>query len=84
MVELNKMKAKIWTWSYCPFCKKAKEILNKNKIKFEEHIMDNKPEELEKMKNKYNHQTVPIILLNGKFIGGCDDLQKLEKSGKLN
>lgn len=46
--------------------------------------MDDKPEELEKIKNKYNHQTVPIILLNGKFIGGCDDLQKLEKSGKLN
>ena len=77
------MKAEIWTWSYCPFCRKAKEILNKNKIKFEEHIMDNKLEELEKIKNKYNHQTVPIILLNGKFIGGCDDLQKLEKSGKL-
>ena len=78
------MKAEIWTWSYCPFCRKAEEILKKNNIKFEAHIMDNKPEELEKMKNKYNHQTVPIILLNGKFIGGCDDLQKLEKSGKLN
>jgi len=71
------MKAEIWTWSYCPFCRKAKEILKKNKIKFEEHIMDDKPEELEKIKTKYNHQTVPIILLNGKFIGGCDNLIEL-------
>ncbi|RZD32007.1 MAG: glutaredoxin [uncultured DHVE6 group euryarchaeote] len=78
------MEAEIWTWSFCPFCKDAKKILIENNIEFKEHIMDDKVDELQKIKDKYNHQTVPIILLNGNFIGGCDELIKLEKSGKLN
>ena len=78
------MKAEIYTWTHCPYCKRAKEILNTHKISFKEHIMDDKLYELQEIKDKYKHQTVPIILLDGKFIGGCDDLIKLEKSGKLN
>ncbi|MBT4135075.1 glutaredoxin [Candidatus Woesearchaeota archaeon] len=71
------MKAEIWTWSFCPFCKDAKKLLIKNNIEFEEHIMDDKPDELQKIKEKYKHQTVPIILLDRKFIGGCDNLREL-------
>ena len=80
----EKMKAEIWTWSYCPFCIRTKEILDNHKIEIKEHVMDNKPDELQKIKKKFGQNTVPIILINGKFIGGCDDLQKLEKKGKLN
>ncbi|RZD31874.1 MAG: glutaredoxin [uncultured DHVE6 group euryarchaeote] len=78
------MKAEIWTWRACPYCKKAKQILKKNKIEFTEHVMDHNQAELTKIQHKYDHYTVPIILLGRKFIGGCDELIELEKSGKLN
>ena len=78
------MKAELWTWSQCPFCVKAKEILKRHNIEFTEHVMDGKDEELQKVKDKYSHQTVPIIILNGEFVGGCDDLKKLENDGKLS
>lgn len=78
------MKAEIWTWSYCPFCVRAKEILKKNNIGFKEHVMDDKLDALQKIRYKFGQDTVPIILIDNKFIGGCADLKKLEKSGKLN
>jgi len=48
------------------------------------HVMDHNQAELKKIQHKYDHYTVPIILLGRKFIGGCDELIELEKSGKLN
>ena len=52
------MKAEIWTWSFCPFCKDAKKLLIKNNIEFEEHIMDDKPDELQKIKEKYKNNNI--------------------------
>ena len=40
-------------------------------------------EELRAVKAKYGHSTVPIILLDGEFIGGCNELERLRAQGKL-
>lgn len=77
------MKAKLYTLSYCPFCIRAKEVLRNNGIDFEEEVLDSSPDEMEKLKSKYGHSTVPIVLLDDEFIGGCDDLLALEREGKL-
>ena len=65
----------------CPFCKKAVKLLENKKQKFIVTVMDNDEEELDKVKQKYSHKTVPIVI--GKtsdskeiFIGGCSELEQ--------
>lgn len=65
--------------TYCPYCNKAKDKLKNVKytcvdidVKY-----DNKTKKiLENVKKTYNHNTVPVIFHNNKFIGGYDDLEK--------
>lgn len=68
------MKAELYTWTYCPFCQRAKALLDEKGIEYVEHVMDAEPEELDAIKRKYQHDTVPIILLDGDFIGGFTEL----------
>ena len=77
------MKAELYTWSTCPFCLRAKRFLEAREIPYTEHVMDDRPDELEEVKAKYGHSTVPIILLDGEFIGGSAELEALATAGKL-
>lgn len=77
------MRAELYTWGRCPFCVRAKAILDEAGIPYVEHLMDGKGPELDQIKRRYRHPTVPIILLDGEFIGGCDDLEELERQGRL-
>ena len=77
------MQAVLYTWTYCPFCVRAKEVLEAEGIPFVEHRMDGKRDELNALKRQYGHPTVPIILLDGEFIGGCDELEALARRGGL-
>jgi glutaredoxin 3 len=69
------MKAELYTSSYCPHCTAAVDLLEERGIETVNHVMDDKAEELIAAKNKYNHQTVPIVLIDGEFIGGNDALR---------
>lgn len=77
------MRATLYTWTTCPFCVRAKEILEDEGIPYEEHVMDGKRAELSEVKRRYDHDTVPIILLDGEFIGGCSELEALRRRGGL-
>jgi glutaredoxin 3 len=77
------MQAVLYTWAFCPFCVRAKAILEDQDIEYVEHRMDGKREELNELKRQYGHPTVPIILLDGEFIGGCDELEVLARRGAL-
>ncbi|MGM0379676.1 MAG: glutaredoxin domain-containing protein [Bacillota bacterium] len=70
-------KVKIFTWSYCPFCVEAKDILKDKNIKFEEVVIDRDQKALDNLANETNCSTVPQIFVEDKFIGGCDDLKEL-------
>ena len=78
------MKAEIYTSSYCPFCQRAKVILEKHSVDYVEHVMDDRPDELAKKKEEYSHPTVPIVLVDGKYIGGCSELEALARDGGLS
>ena len=75
---------KIYTKGACPACDLAKKILNDKGASFEEFKMDEKLDELNELKAKTGHQTVPQIFINGEFIGGCSDLMKLNEDKKLD
>ena len=74
----------IYTSSLCGFCYKAKTLLKKYNIDFNEVNVDFDYKKREEMVLKANGKTsVPQIFINSKHIGGCDDLYELEKNKKL-
>lgn len=77
------MKAELWTWTYCPFCVRAKDLLERRGIEYTEHVMDGKDAELDEVKARFQHPSVPIILLDGEFVGGCNELNLLDRQGSL-
>ena len=77
------MEAVLYTWSYCPFCVRAKRLLDERGVPYTEHVMDAEPEELDRVKQEYGHPTVPIVLIDGQFVGGCSELEALDRAGRL-
>ncbi len=78
-------KVEIYTWQYCPFCIRAKALLDQKGINYEEYSIDGDPEARSKMSDRSNgRKTVPQIFINNEGIGGCDELYSLESAGQLD
>lgn len=77
-----------YTVDYCPYCMKAKKLLNEKGIEFEDHdITANEVEERKRigeMIGSPGRTTVPQIFINEKHIGGFSELKDLNDSGKLD
>lgn len=75
----------IYTWSTCPFCIRAKALLNKKNVDFTEYCIDGDEVAREKMaKRSHGRTSLPQIFINDQHIGGCDDLHALDSQGKLD
>lgn len=74
----------IYTTTYCPFCIRAKMLLDSKGVRYEEIAVDDAPELRQEMYTLSGRRTVPQIFINGSPIGGCDDLYALESQGKLD
>lgn len=78
-------KVVIYTTDYCPYCVKAKRLLDLKKVSYEEiDVTHNQALRDEMMKKAEGRRTVPQIFIDDQPIGGCDDLHALEASGKLD
>jgi glutaredoxin 3 len=78
-------KIEIYTTNYCPFCVKAKSLLNKKKIKFSEIDVSNDEALREKMSAMANGaRSVPQIFADNIHIGDCDKIHKLDQEKKLD
>ena len=74
----------IYTSSLCGFCYKAKSLLKRKNILFDEINIDIDYEKREEMINRSNGKTsVPQIFFGDHHIGGCDELYKLENENGL-
>jgi glutaredoxin 3 len=73
----------IYTTAWCPFCIRAKELLDNKKVKYTE-IDVSAPDARAQMTALTGGTTVPQILINDQAVGGCDDLHALQRSGKLD
>ena len=67
----------------CPYCQKAEQLLRKRGIRFEKIRVDLSQGKLREMLKRSKRNTVPQIFINDQHIGGCDELMRLDKSGKL-
>lgn len=77
------MKVVIYSKKMCPYCERAKEFFRRRGIAFEEIDLTDKFFELDKLKAKTGHMTVPQIFVGEQFIGGYTDLVSAVESGKL-
>ena len=78
-------KIEIYTWQYCPFCIKAKNLLNKKNIQFTEYKIDGDEAARDEMSLRASgRRSLPQIFINDEGIGGCDDLYALDKENKLD
>jgi len=75
----------IYTSTNCPFCAKAKLLLNKKKIKFSEIDVSSNEILREKMSAMANGaRSVPQIFADNVHIGDCDKIHKLDQEKKLD
>lgn len=78
-------KIEIYTKQACPYCVRAKQLLDHKKVIYTEIKVDENPADLELMLlRSQGCRTVPQIFINDRGIGGCDDLYALDQAGKLD
>lgn len=74
----------IYTTPICPFCVRAKALLDKKGVTYNEINVMKHPEKRKEMEQRAGAHTVPQIFIDGKGIGGCDELFELDFDGDLN
>ena len=78
-------KVEIYTKTTCPFCIRAMRLLEMKKVDAVEYNIDyGGPKRDEMIQRAGGRSTVPQIFINGRHVGGCDDLMGLEYDGKLD
>lgn len=77
------MTVKIYTWKICPFCIKAKKLLDDLNINYEEIDIYKNDKKLKELSEITGFSTVPQIFIHDECIGGYDQLKRLHDEGKL-
>jgi len=82
---MENVKVEIYTKLGCPFCARAKDLLQHKGVQYVEFDVGNDPvkrADLAKISN--GSKTVPQIFIDGQHVGGCDDIHALDRAGKLD
>lgn len=74
----------IYSKTYCPFCDRAKALIESKGHDYEEIMMDDKPDKYRSLMQQTGMRTMPQIFINDQFIGGFQELQALEQRGGLD
>ncbi len=79
-------KVEIYTWRFCPFCIRAKHLLDRKGVAYEEYVIDGDEEARDAMvaRGSDGRRSVPQIFIDEAHIGGCEDLYGLERQGRLD
>ena len=77
------MDVKVYTTDRCPYCDRAKALLAKRDIPYQEIDVSHDPAKRAWLVEATGRRTVPQIFLDGEPIGGSDDLHALDRSGEL-
>ncbi len=80
------MQAEVIMYStrFCPYCMRARKLLKSKKIIFKEILIGNDKSLRKEMEQKSGQTSVPQIFINGKSIGGYDDMAQLNYDGTLD
>ena len=76
-------RVEIYTTPSCPFCVRAKRLLDARGIAFEEIDLANDHALREEVIERTGRRTVPQIFIDGRSIGGFEELAALDAAGEL-
>ncbi|MFJ1300572.1 glutaredoxin 3 [Bordetella genomosp. 5] len=77
-------KVVMYSKDYCPYCSRAEKLLRDRGVTDLEKIqIDQDPAQRDVMIERTGRRTVPQIFIGDTHVGGCDDLQALDRSGGL-
>ena len=75
----------VYSTGWCPYCERARALLERKSLPFREIKVDEDPAEREAMLARSGgRRTVPQIFIGERHVGGFDELYALEKAGKLD
>ena len=75
----------IYTKAFCPYCYRAKHLLDRKGVDYEEiDITMGGPHRAEMIQRAQGRTTVPQIFIDDRHIGGSDDLAALDRRGGLD
>jgi glutaredoxin 3 len=78
-------RVEIYTKFFCPYCARAKRLLDEKSVAYEEYEISGGGEKREEMiQRSGGRTTVPQIFIDGRHIGGSDDIAALERDRKLD
>jgi glutaredoxin 3 len=74
----------IYTTPSCPYCRRAKALLTRKGVTFEEIDVSDRAKRAEMSDLVGGRTSVPQIFIGSRHIGGCDDLHALDAKGELD
>lgn len=78
-------KVEVYTTTFCPYCVRAKSLLKSKGVQFSEiDVTDDDALRQKMVEMSGGRRTVPEIFINGKIVGGFDELKALDDAGKLD
>ncbi|MEK7379156.1 MAG: glutaredoxin 3 [Candidatus Binatota bacterium] len=77
-------KVVIYTTTSCPYCTRAKAFLRSKNVDFEEIDVSRDKRLQEEIIRLSGRRTVPQIFINGKSVGGFDDIKQMDATGDLD
>lgn len=83
-VNQEMKKVLIYSTGYCPYCVRAKQLLEMKQAPYQEIRVDLDPAQREIMEKLSNRFTVPQIFIGERHVGGYDDLKSLNDRGELD
>lgn len=78
-------KIELYTTMFCPYCARARSLLQKKGVSFADiDVMGDDDKREEMIARAGGRRTVPQIFIDGRHIGGSDELVALDREGKLD
>lgn len=77
-------KIEVWGTEFCAYCSAARMLLKKKGLAYEDISVSRDPELRREMQQRSGRRSVPQIFIDGKPVGGFDELYELDRSGELD
>jgi glutaredoxin 3 len=74
----------LYSADWCPYCNRAKSLLDSKGVPYKEINVDEKPDAREKISQSTGMRTIPIIFIGDELVGGYTELKALKDNGQLD